>query len=112
MVEKSKRDVQKAFDGEQENREDKSRYLWSGLSLGRFAVISIIPIKPQKNEAVIVQFDRKPTPKRWCIEYRGNGHYFETYDEMKQYFENRFKRSFEPLLDAGTTIEPNWFRPE
>lgn len=28
-------------------------------------------------------------PKKWCLQYRGNGHYFDTEEELNAYFKER-----------------------
>lgn len=69
-----------------------SRFLHRGLALDDFDVVEILP--QNTHHAVIVMHNKNseaPTP--WCLQYCGNGHYFETRDELDSYFKKRrFKR--------------------
>lgn len=59
------------------------KYLWKGLDLENFEVIKIILEK----YPVIFMKDKRPHSKmKWCIEYKGNGHYFETYEDLLNYW--------------------------
>ena len=76
--------------------EDLSRYLWKGLNLERYAVVKIIP--QDKEHAVILMFSKDKDDPHWCLEYRGNGHYFDTAQQMMDYFQSRrFKHPPESL---------------
>lgn len=59
------------------------KYLWKGLDLENFEVIKIIP----QTHPVIFMKDTRPHSKlKWCIEHKGNGHYFETYEDLLSYW--------------------------
>ena len=76
--------------------EDLSRYLWKGLDLERYSVVKIIP--QDAKVAVIIMFSREKNDPHWCLEYRGNGHYFDTPQKMMDYFySRRFKHPPESL---------------
>lgn len=77
-------------------QEDLSRYLWKGLNLERYSVVKIIP--QNAKDAVIIMFSRDKDDPHWCLEYRGNGHYFDTVQQMMDYFHSRrFKHPPEKL---------------
>lgn len=95
---------------------DKSldKYLWKGLDLDRFAVLHIQPVSGRRwkrGVAVIVMKSRYPwqrpdlttadDPAPYCVEFGGGGHYFRTYDEMKAYYEGRWKK---PLPDCDRHV--------
>jgi len=71
---------------------DLSRYLWDGLDLNRYSVVRIIP--QDKTNAVIVMYSNDPTDPHWCLEYMGGGHYFDTVQQMMDYYDSRFKTPF------------------
>lgn len=49
-------------------------------------------------DAVIIMFSRDKDDPHWCLEYRGNGHYFDTAQQMMDYFHSRrFKHPPENL---------------
>ena len=76
------------------------RYLWRGLDLVNFEVIQILPLN--KRFAVIVMRDKRPNAfKRWCTEYAGSGHYFDTFEELQAYCRSR--RWPLPELDADVS---------
>ena len=63
-------------------------YLWTGLDLGRFAVVAIWP--QNARDAVVLMRSRKTSdPQPWCLEYRGSGYYFGTAGEAMEYCERR-----------------------
>ena len=64
------------------------RYLWKGLDLALFKVIQIT-LSGSGNPIVIMR-RKEPDNQPWCLEYRGNGHYFETEAQLKQYYTKRF----------------------
>lgn len=65
-----------------------SRYLHKGLNLDDFTVVKIIP--QDRHFAVIIMKNKDPyAPKKWCLQYRGNGHYFDTEEELNAYFKER-----------------------
>lgn len=64
-------------------------YLWTGLDLKRFEVLTIVP--ETENEAVIVMRDgMKDSVKPWCVEYRGSGKYFESLELLNEYCKMRW----------------------
>lgn len=67
----------------------QNKYLWDGLNLDRFAVIAIWP--QSKEEVVILMRSRWPDddPAPWCVQYRGNGHYFASAHEALEYCAGR-----------------------
>lgn len=87
------------------------KYLWKGLDLKRFAVLHIQPITGKRwrpGVAAVVMKARYPwgrpdlttadDPAPYCVEFGGSGKYFTTYDDMKEYFEGRFKHAL-PYCD-------------
>lgn len=58
------------------------------LDYEHFEVIDIIP---QDNEfAATIMHDIRPDAvKPWCVQFRGNGHYFITREELDNYCHNR-----------------------
>lgn len=76
---------------------DLSRYLWDGLNLNRYEVIRIIP--QSRDHAVIVMRCRDEGDHHWCLQYKGNGHYFDTAQQLMDYYASRkFKKPFGPSL--------------
>ena len=71
--------------------ENLSRYLWKGLDLKRYSVVKIIP--QDDTNAVIIMFSNDPNDPHWCLEYMGGGHYFDTAQQLMDYFHSRhFKK--------------------
>jgi len=71
--------------------EDLSRYLWKGLDLKRYSVVRIVP--QDKEHAVIIMFSNDENDPHWCLQYKGNGHYFDTFQQLMDYFHSRnFKK--------------------
>lgn len=65
-------------------------YLWKGLDLKRFEVLTIVPETAE--EAVIVMWDRvKASKAPWCVEYRCSGKHFESLDLLNEYCKNRWR---------------------
>ena len=73
--------------------ENLKRYLWSGLDYDRYEVIKIIP--QTTNFAAIVMKSRNTIDTPWCLEYRGTGHYFDTYEELQKFYFKHFKKRLE-----------------
>ena len=72
--------------------ENLSRYLWKGLNLQRYSVVKIIP--QDDTNAVIIMFSNDPNDPHWCLEYMGGGHYFDTAQQLMDYFHSRhFKKA-------------------
>ena len=67
--------------------EDLSRYLWKGLDLKRYSVAQIIP--QDKEHAVIIMFSNDESDPHWCLQYKGNGHYFDTFQQLMDYYHRR-----------------------
>lgn len=68
-------------------------YLWEGLDLKNFEVIGIHP--QTQDRAVIIMYDKRAdSKKRWCLQFRGSGRYFETAEEALDYFRSRGWRFF------------------
>lgn len=67
------------------------RYLHKGLNLDDFDVIDILP--QDRHYAVIIMKNKHSyAPKKWCLQYRGNGHYFDTEEELRAYLkEHNYK---------------------
>lgn len=64
------------------------RFLYKGLNLDDFDVIDILP--QDRHSAVIIMKNKHSyAPKKWCLQYRGNGHYFDTEEELNAYFKER-----------------------
>ena len=73
-----------------------SRYLWKGLDLKRYAVVKIVP--QDETNAVIIMRSKDPD-RHWCLEYMGGGHYFDTAQQLMDYYESRkFKKPCGSLL--------------
>lgn len=64
-------------------------YVRADLNTTRFAVVAIWP--QNVNEAVILFRERgKPQEmKPWSVQWRGNGHYFQTINEALAYCDSR-----------------------
>ena len=61
----------------------------SGLDLNNFEVIDLI----LKKYPVVFMKDKRPESKlKWCIQYKGSGHYFETYNELLDYYNQNLRR--------------------
>lgn len=67
---------------------DLTRYLWKGLDLERYAVFKIIP--QDEDNAVIIMYSKDKGNPHWCLEYLGNGHYFDTFGELAAYYASRW----------------------
>ena len=77
--------------------EDLSQYLWKGLNLKRYSVVRIIP--QDSKHAVIIMFSNDRDDPHWCLQYKGNGHYFDTFQQLMDYFHGRrFKRPQDLIL--------------
>ena len=71
--------------------EELSRYLWKGLNLERYSVVRIVP--QTREHAVIIMYSKDPNDPHWCLQYRGNGHYFDTAQQLMDYYHSRrFKK--------------------
>lgn len=76
---------------------DLSRYLWKGLNYDRYEVIRIIP--QNHAHAVIVMRCRDEGDHHWCLQYCGGGHYFDTAQQLMDYYHSRkFRKPFGPPL--------------
>ena len=74
-----------------------SRYLWKGLDLKRYSVVRIVP--QSKERAVIIMYSNDPNDPHWCLQYKGNGHYFVSAKELMDYYCSRgFKKLHLPYL--------------
>lgn len=73
-------------------QENLSHYLWKGLDFERYAVAKIIP-QNSKN-AVIIMYGKDVNDPHWCLEYMGGGHYFDTIDQLIDYYNSRFQKPF------------------
>ena len=77
--------------------ENLSRYLWKGLNLKRYSVVRIIP--QDSKHAVIIMFSNDKNDSHWCLQYKGNGHYFDTAQQLIDYYASRkFKKPFGSAL--------------
>ena len=73
-----------------------SRYLWKGLDLKRYSVVRIVP--QSKEHAVIIMYSNAPNDPHWCLQYKGNGHYFDTAQQLMDYcFSRGFKKLYQPI---------------
>ena len=73
------------------------KYLWKGLDLKRYSVVRIVP--QNKEHAVIIMYSNEPSDPHWCLQYRGNGHYFASAKQLMDYYCSRgFKKLHEPIL--------------
>ena len=70
--------------------ENLSHYLWKGLDLERYSVVRIIP--QDEDNAVIIMYSNDKDDPHWCLEYMGGGHYFDTIDQLTDYYRSRFKK--------------------
>lgn len=68
---------------------DLRNYAWAGLDLKRCAVVAIWP--QNAREAVILMRARGEPPERypWSVQWRGNGHYFQTIGGALEYCDSR-----------------------
>lgn len=64
------------------------RYLWEGLDLAVFQVIRIT--LSESGNPIVIMRRKEPDNRPWCLEYRGSGHYFETEEQLKHYYNKRF----------------------
>lgn len=77
--------------------EELSHYLWKGLNLERYSVVRIVP--QDAKHAVIIMYSKDPGDPHWCLQYKGNGHYFDTAQQLMDYFHSRrFKKPQELIL--------------
>ena len=77
--------------------EDLSRYLWKGLDLKRYSVVRIIP--QDSKHAVIIMFSNDENDPHWCLQFIGNGHYFDSFQELMDYLHSRrFKGLQDPIV--------------
>lgn len=68
------------------------KYLWKGLDFNRYSVVEIIP--QDRCNAVIIMKSNDKTNPHWCLQYRGGGHYFDTAQQLLNYYNKReFKNS-------------------
>ena len=73
-----------------------SRYLWKGLDLKRYSVVRIVP--QDKEHAVIIMYSNDSNDPHWCLQYKGNGHYFDTAQQLMDYYFSRgFKKLYQPI---------------
>lgn len=73
------------------------KYLWKGLDLKRYSVVRIVP--QSKEHAVIIMYSNEPSDPHWCLQYKGNGHYFSTAKQLMDYYCSRgFKKLHKPVL--------------
>ena len=73
------------------------KHLWKGLDLNRYSVVRIIPQDAQ--HAVIIMFSNDRNDPHWCLQYKGNGHYFDTFQQLMNYFHSRrFKKPQDLIL--------------
>lgn len=77
--------------------EDLSRYLWKGLDLKRYCVVRIIP--QDSKHAVIIMYSKDRDNPHWCLQYKGNGHYFDAFQQLMDYYQSRrFQKSQDLIL--------------
>ena len=73
-----------------------SRYLRKELDLKRYSVVRIVP--QSKEHAVIIMYSNDPNDPHWCLQYKGNGHYFDTAQQLMDYYFSRgFKKLYQPI---------------
>lgn len=71
------------------------RYLWKGLDYDRYQVIQIIP--QSSHNAAIIMKSRNNYDTPLCVEYRGGGHYFDTFKELQDFYKKRFRKELEDM---------------
>lgn len=62
--------------------------LFSGLDFNRYEILKLIP--QNSRSIVIIQKCKDPADPHYCLQYRGAGQYFSTWDELRRYYEGRF----------------------
>lgn len=62
--------------------------LFSGLDFDRYTIIKLIP--QSQRSIVIIQKSKDPDDVHYCLQYKGAGRYFSTWEELRRYYENRF----------------------
>lgn len=62
--------------------------LFSGLDFERYEILRLIP--QSARSIVIIQKCKDPADPHYCLQYRGAGQYFSTWDELRRYYEGRF----------------------
>ena len=73
-----------------------SRYLWKGLDHKRYSVVRIVP--QDKEHAVIIMYSNDPSDPHWCLQHKGNGHYFDTVQKLMDYYCSRgFTKLRQPI---------------
>lgn len=74
-----------------------AKYLWKGLNLQRYSVVRIIP--QDSKYAVIIMLSKDKHDPHWCLQYKGNGHYFDTIHQLIEYYHSRkFKKPADMIL--------------
>ena len=64
---------------------------------GKHAVAGIIP--QDAKHAVIIMFSNDKDDPHWCLQYKGNGHYFDTFQQLMNYVHSRrFKKPQDLIL--------------
>ena len=76
--------------------EDLAQYLWKGLNLKRYSIVRIIPQDTQ--HAVIIMFSNDRNDPHCCLQYKGNGHYFDTFQQLMDYFHSRLFKKPQDLI--------------
>ena len=54
----------------------------------------ILDAVPQGRSWVIVQAYKPPAKQHYCLQYAGNGHYFDTLDELNKYAWQRWRIAY------------------
>ena len=71
-----------------ELNKEYQQQLRQGLDLMNFDLIRILPQKT--NVAAVILRSKQPDQKNpWCVQYLGNGHYFNTYAQAIDYCKKR-----------------------
>ena len=73
-----------------------SHYLWKGFDLKRYSVARIVP--QNEEYAVIIMFSNDREDPHWCLQYKGNGHYFDAFQQLMDYFHSRRFRKPQELI--------------
>lgn len=59
-----------------------------GMNHNRYIVFDVIQL-PQRRKAYLQRAVKADEPMQYCVYIAGNGHYFKTEDEMREYIRCR-----------------------
>jgi len=73
------------------------KYLWKGLDLKWYSVVQIVP--QDEEHAVVIMYSNDPGDPHWCLQYKGNSRYFDTAQQLMDYYCSRgFTKLHQPIL--------------